>query len=196
MVGIQFNEEERNRLFIQSTANLEVYQSEEDIKKFQNTPFKNDSELLLLYFIERYSEQVVKLPKGDYNAFIIILAKIIRLSNGAVQNREFQLSEDTMSMIINDLLKSTDFEPDQKKIDKKRGRGRKGTKIRDAYNSITHEPVNLNQFLEKHDVSENIMKQHSRFDPFPERGKVRTRSVGGVKMIWRDQPTDEDQLYI
>jgi len=66
-------------------------------------------------------------------------------------------------------------------------RGRKGTKIHDAYDSITTTPQNLDDLLQKFDVSIGAMRQHKRFDPFPERGKIHTKNVAGVMMIWREK---------
>ncbi len=65
--------------------------------------------------------------------------------------------------------------------------GRKSTKIRDAYDAITNEPQSLNDLLTKFDVSMGAMKQHKRFDPFPERGKIHTKTIAKVTMIWREK---------
>ena len=70
---------------------------------------------------------------------------------------------------------------------KPRKPGRKGTKIHDAYDSISTTPQNLDDLLQKFDVSVGAMRQHKRFDPFPERGKIHTKTVAGVMMIWREK---------
>lgn len=70
---------------------------------------------------------------------------------------------------------------------KTRKRGRKGTKIHDAYDSITSTPQNLDDLLQKFDISIATMRQHKRFDPFPERGTIHTRTVAGTVMIWREK---------
>lgn len=64
--------------------------------------------------------------------------------------------------------------------------GRKGTKIHDAYNAITTEPQSLDDILKQFDVSLGTMRQHKRFDPFPDRGKIHTRTVAGTRMVWRE----------
>ena len=64
--------------------------------------------------------------------------------------------------------------------------GRKGSKIRDAYNAITTEPQSFEDLLKTFDVSINTMRQHGRFDPFPERGKIHTKTIAGSTLIWRE----------
>lgn len=87
--------------------------------------------------------------------------------------------------VIFDHLK-LEFEPPKK-------RGRKSTKIRDAYDAITKEPQDFEELRNKFDISEVTLKQHSRFDPFQERGKVRTAVVAGKRLIWREGVNDEDE---
>ncbi len=64
--------------------------------------------------------------------------------------------------------------------------GRKGSKIRNAYDAITSDPQSFDDLLEKFDVSINTMRQHKRFDPFPERGKIHTKTIAGTTMVWRE----------
>ena len=64
-------------------------------------------------------------------------------------------------------------------------RGRKTSKIRDAFNAITTTPQPLYDFCLAHDVSEHCMRQHSRFAP--DRTDIVIRKPKGentVPMIW------------
>ena len=65
--------------------------------------------------------------------------------------------------------------------------GPKSTKTRDAYNAITYEPQDFQELRERFGVSEVVLRQFSRFDPYPERGRVRTQMVAGKRLIWRDK---------
>jgi hypothetical protein len=64
--------------------------------------------------------------------------------------------------------------------------GRKGTRIRDAFDVITTEAQSLDDLLERFGVSLATIRQHKRFDPFPERGKIHTRTIAGRRMVWRE----------
>lgn len=71
-----------------------------------------------------------------------------------------------------------------------RSPGRPGSKITQAYAAIPYDPTPLESFAEQHDVSIAVLRQHSRFDPFGDKGKVRTGKdlKTGVLMIWRQEP--------
>lgn len=64
----------------------------------------------------------------------------------------------------------------------------RGTKIRDAYDAISYEPQDMAGLLKKFGVSPNVMRHHKRFDPFQERGHVKSKEVAGVRLIWRVKP--------
>jgi hypothetical protein len=67
-------------------------------------------------------------------------------------------------------------------------RGRKTSKIRDAFNAITSTPQPLYEFCQLHGVSEHCMRQHSRFAP--DRTDIVIRKVKGentVPMIWIEE---------
>lgn len=112
------------------------------------------------------------------------LWKIHRESVHVIESNKYSVQEKEQRLI--DLYKQLVdihgiIEPKPKK------RGRKGTKIQDAYHAVTYTPQSLDDLLQKFDVSTAAMKQHKRFDPFPERGKIHTKTIAGVTMIWREK---------
>ncbi len=65
-------------------------------------------------------------------------------------------------------------------------RGRKGTKIAQAFDLIDTTPVDANAFAASNDVSLNVLRQAKRFDPYGERGRVRVKKIEGTLSIFRD----------
>ena len=55
------------------------------------------------------------------------------------------------------------------------------------FDMITEEPQDFYELLELANVSENTVKNITRHDPFPERGKVETKtdSLTKIRMIYR-----------
>ena len=181
----------RQTAYIKSYHFIELYDAEEVIVEFlANNMMTNPPSLVLKDFLGEYKTQIGRMEKGDYHSITLTLSKTVKL-NGF--DARFELSEKSMELILNDIKSAYKLVPDEGQTEPKTGRG---TKINDAYRAVPREAVRLDEFLRIHDVGENIMKQHKRFDNFKERGKVRTRTVSGVKMIWRDQPDDEDDLGI
>lgn len=70
-------------------------------------------------------------------------------------------------------------------------RGRKGTKIQDAFAAITTTPVPLEQFAEKFAVSQNVLRQAKRFDRTGSDARVRIKQVDGTLSIFREAAKDE-----
>lgn len=73
------------------------------------------------------------------------------------------------------------------KADLKAGAGSR-TKISDTYGAITSKPQDMDALLKKYGLSPNVMRHHKRFDPYQERGRVRTGTVAGVRLVWREPP--------
>ena len=71
-------------------------------------------------------------------------------------------------------------------------RGRKGSKVADAFKAITTTPVPADTFMIEHKVSCPVLRQSTRFDPFPELGKVRVHQDKTTKilMVWREEPDE------
>lgn len=90
-----------------------------------------------------------------------------------------------------------DLDPEQRKVvylhlkDEFQPVKQRGTKIRDAYDAITYEPQDFDALIEKYGVSPNVMKHHKRFDPFQDRGRVRSRNVAGKRLVWREAPSND-----
>ena len=68
-------------------------------------------------------------------------------------------------------------------------RGRKSTKIADAYNAITSTPVPLAQFCLDHGVSEHVIKQRSRFAPDRTDVRVGKNRKSGQYEVWCEVAT-------
>lgn len=64
-------------------------------------------------------------------------------------------------------------------------RGRKGTKINEAFQAIGSTPINAEQFAEERDVSLNVLRQAKRFDRTG-LGRVRVKKVEGQLMVFRE----------
>ena len=67
-------------------------------------------------------------------------------------------------------------------------RGRKTNRIQVAYANIPYTPIELDTFIKKYNVSQAVMKQHKRFDPFPEKGRIIIKKDKQTKkvFIWRE----------
>lgn len=70
-------------------------------------------------------------------------------------------------------------------------RGRKGTKITQAFMAIPYEPTPVQAFAEKFEVSVPVLRQSKRFDTSPEKGPVRVKlnKATNILEIWREAPT-------
>jgi len=75
---------------------------------------------------------------------------------------------------------STRVEPEPKK------RGRKGTKINEAFASIGTDPIPAEQFATDRNVSLNVLRQAKRFDRTG-LGRVRVKKVDGTLMVYREE---------
>jgi hypothetical protein len=64
-------------------------------------------------------------------------------------------------------------------------RGRKGTKINEAFAAIGTEPLNAEQFAEERNVSLNVLRQAKRFDKTG-LGRVRVKKMEGELMVYRE----------
>jgi hypothetical protein len=67
-------------------------------------------------------------------------------------------------------------------------RGRKGTKIAEAFKSIPAQPVPVEDFAKQYGVSIPVLRQSKRFDTSPDLGEVRVKvsKDTGKLMIWRE----------
>jgi hypothetical protein len=67
-------------------------------------------------------------------------------------------------------------------------RGRKGTKIQEAFKSIPAAPVPVEEFAKQYGVSIPVLRQSKRFDTSPDLGEVRVKvsKDTGKLMIWRE----------
>lgn len=67
-------------------------------------------------------------------------------------------------------------------------RGRKGTKIQEAFKSIPAAPVAVDDFAKQYGVSVPVLRQSKRFDTAPDLGTVRVKvsKETGKLMIWRE----------
>lgn len=59
-------------------------------------------------------------------------------------------------------------------------------KIANVFNVIDTKKRDFHKLQIKYDVGINILIQHKRFDPYPERGKIKTGTINGIKRIWRE----------
>lgn len=64
-------------------------------------------------------------------------------------------------------------------------RGRKGTKINEAFAAIGSDPINAEEFATERDVSLNVLRQAKRFDRTG-LGKVRVKKIDGTLMVFRE----------
>lgn len=72
-------------------------------------------------------------------------------------------------------------------------RGRKGSKIANAFAAVPSEPTDAEAFAAEHNVSLNVLRQGKRFDSeelIAERGRVRIRKIDGNMMIFREAPAE------
>lgn len=67
-----------------------------------------------------------------------------------------------------------------------RKRGRKGTKILDAFNAVPAQPVDANAFAEQYGISLNVLRQAKRFDKTGLEGRVRVKKVDGTLSVFRE----------
>ena len=74
---------------------------------------------------------------------------------------------------------STRVEPTPKK------RGRKGTKINEAFAAIGTDPIPAEPFASERNVSLNVLRQAKRFDRTG-LGKVRVKKIDGTLMVYRE----------
>lgn len=65
-------------------------------------------------------------------------------------------------------------------------RGRKGTKIQEAFAAINTTPVSAETFATQHSVSLNVLRQAKRFDRSGITGRVRVKLVKGTLSIFRE----------
>lgn len=68
-----------------------------------------------------------------------------------------------------------------------RRRGRNSNNIRRFFYAIGTSPQAAGKLCHQYGVSLNTVRQLRRFNSFPDRGRVRTRTIDGVLMIWREQ---------
>lgn len=64
-------------------------------------------------------------------------------------------------------------------------RGRKGTKIHEAFKAIGTDPIPAEQFAEECSVSLNVLRQAKRFDRTG-LGKVHVKRIDGTLMVYRE----------
>ena len=64
-------------------------------------------------------------------------------------------------------------------------RGRKGTKINEAFAAIGADPIPAEAFAEERNVSLNVLRQAKRFDRTG-LGKVRVKKIDGQLMVYRE----------
>lgn len=64
-------------------------------------------------------------------------------------------------------------------------RGRKGTKINDAFAAITTDPVPAEEFATERGVSLNVLRQAKRFDRTGG-ARVRVKKIDGTLMVFRE----------
>ena len=64
-------------------------------------------------------------------------------------------------------------------------RGRKGTKINEAFQAIGSDPIDAEEFATARDVSLNVLRQAKRFDRTG-LGKVRVKKIDGTLMVYRE----------
>lgn len=77
-----------------------------------------------------------------------------------------------------------------KKTSPPKKRGRKGTKIHEAFRSIPASPTSVEDFAKKYGVSIPVLRQSKRFDTARELGTVRVKmnKTNSVLEIWREAP--------
>lgn len=67
----------------------------------------------------------------------------------------------------------------------KRRCGRPGSKIRRFFYAIAETPQDLRGLCNQYGLSINTARQSLRFDRYPDKGRIKTKRVDGVQMIWR-----------
>lgn len=89
-------------------------------------------------------------------------------------------------------VRNTDEKPATatKKAKEPKKRGRKGSKISNAFASVPSEPTPVEDFAKEHGVSIAVLRQGKRFDKNPELGLVKVKKDKESKtlMIWRESP--------
>jgi hypothetical protein len=76
-----------------------------------------------------------------------------------------------------------------KKVPEPKKRGRKGTKILDAFQAVPETPTPVDAFMQNYEVSLPVLRQASRFDKSGLTGRVRVKKDKDSKtlMIWREE---------
>lgn len=71
----------------------------------------------------------------------------------------------------------------------KRKRGRKGTKISEAFRAIPETPISVDDFAAQYGVSIPVLRQSKRFDTSPDLGRVvvKVDKDSGKLQIWREK---------
>lgn len=65
-------------------------------------------------------------------------------------------------------------------------RGRKGSKINQAFSAIGTDPIPAEEFAESQNVSLNVLRQAKRFDRTG-LGRVRVKKIEGTLMVFREE---------
>ncbi len=70
-------------------------------------------------------------------------------------------------------------------------RGRKGDKIKNAFQAIPSDPTDANVYINEHGISMNVLRQSKRFDKSGTPGVVHVRKDKdtGNLMVWRSEPS-------
>lgn len=91
------------------------------------------------------------------------------------------------------ILKSSDEtqvapETATQRLSSPKKRGRKGTKISEAFRSIPPTPISVDDFAKRWNVSIPVLRQSKRFDTSPELGRVivKVNKENGNLEIWRE----------
>jgi hypothetical protein len=79
-----------------------------------------------------------------------------------------------------------------KPVKQPKKRGRKGTKIAQAFAAIPSTPTDAAAFAAQHNISLNVLRQAKRFDSEDAVGRVRHRTIDGVVCVYRELPEDSE----
>lgn len=73
-----------------------------------------------------------------------------------------------------------------------RRRGRKGDRLQNFFNEVTPEPINAWELADKHALEYTTIKNHRRFDPYPDRGITKIKN----KKIFRQPVDGKNNIFI
>lgn len=124
----------------------------------------------------------------------IELEEVISDNRGLLQKEYdvkllLQTSKDDLSEAKLKVLADPAFLIFRKVADGKAGKPRRVfNQYEEIFDRITETKIEIEELETQFGLRPFVLTQHTRFDPFPERGVTYTKKIKGKRMIWREPP--------